>query len=78
MKIVKNQQIYHLIYHYHQIQMNNNNNNNNKQQQEHHHHHQIGIPVNALQVQPLTRYLLNYYVTNVADLMTVIPLTESP
>ena len=55
-----------------------NSNEQQQQQQEHHHHHQIGIPVNALQVQPLTRYLLNYYVTNVADLMTVIPLTESP
>ena len=43
-----------------------------------HQQHQISIPINALQVQPLTRYLLNYYVTNVADLMTVIPLTESP
>ncbi|KAI5961424.1 ARG81 [Candida pseudojiufengensis] len=38
----------------------------------------IGIPLTALQVQPLTRYLLNYYVTEVADLMTVIPLTENP
>ncbi|KAI5954659.1 ARG81 [Candida jiufengensis] len=38
----------------------------------------IGIPTTALQVQPLTRYLLNYYVTEVADLMTVIPLTENP
>ncbi|RLV85027.1 Arginine metabolism regulation protein II [Meyerozyma sp. JA9] len=37
-----------------------------------------GIPSTALQVQPLTRYLLNYYVTQVADLMTVIPLTENP
>lgn len=37
-----------------------------------------GIPTTALQVQPLTRYLLNYYVTQVADLMTVIPLTENP
>lgn len=36
------------------------------------------LPITALQVQPLTRYLLNYYVTQVADLMTVIPLTESP
>ena len=55
----------------------NSNEQQQQQQQQHHHHHQ-GIPVNALQVQPLTRYLLNYYVTNVADLMTVIPLTESP
>ncbi|KAL6449521.1 ARG81 Arginine metabolism regulation protein II [Candida maltosa Xu316] len=39
---------------------------------------QIRVPINALQVQPLTRYLLNYYITEVADLMTVIPLTESP
>ncbi|CCG24792.1 Arg81 transcription factor [Candida orthopsilosis Co 90-125] len=38
----------------------------------------VGIPLTALQVQPLTRYLLNYYVTDVADLMTVIPLTENP
>lgn len=37
-----------------------------------------GLPSTALQVQPLTRYLLNYYVTQVADLMTVIPLTENP
>lgn len=37
-----------------------------------------GIPNTALQVQPLTRYLLNYYITSVADLMTVIPLTENP
>lgn len=36
------------------------------------------LPTTALQVQPLTRYLLNYYVTQVADLMTVIPLTENP
>ncbi|KAI5967565.1 ARG81 [Candida margitis] len=38
----------------------------------------VGIPTTSLQVQPLTRYLLNYYVTDVADLMTVIPLTENP
>lgn len=38
----------------------------------------IGLPTTALQVQPLTRYLLNYYNTQVADLMTVIPLTENP
>lgn len=37
-----------------------------------------GLPTTALQVQPLTRYLLNYYITEVADLMTVIPLTENP
>ncbi|KAK6463022.1 fungal-specific transcription factor domain-containing protein [Scheffersomyces coipomensis] len=37
-----------------------------------------GLPTTALQVQPLTRYLLNYYITQVADLMTVIPLTENP
>ncbi|KAL7664118.1 Zn(2)-C6 fungal-type domain-containing protein [[Candida] zeylanoides] len=37
-----------------------------------------GLPSTALQVQPLTRYLLNYYVNQVADLMTVIPLTENP
>lgn len=37
-----------------------------------------GLPNTALQVQPLTRYLLNYYVTEVADLMTVIPLTDNP
>ncbi|GEQ66416.1 hypothetical protein JCM33374_g79 [Metschnikowia sp. JCM 33374] len=36
------------------------------------------LPTTALSVQPLTRYLLNYYVTQVADLMTVIPLTENP
>lgn len=38
----------------------------------------IGLPNTALQIQPLTRYLLNHYVTHVADLMTVLPLTESP
>lgn len=38
----------------------------------------VGLPATALQVQPLTRYLLNHYVTHVADLMTVLPLTESP
>ncbi|GBL49561.1 hypothetical_protein [Candidozyma auris] len=38
----------------------------------------VMLPTTALQVQPLTRYLLNYYVTQVADLMTVIPLTENP
>lgn len=37
-----------------------------------------GLPTTALQVQPLARYLLNYYITLVADLMTVIPLTENP
>lgn len=36
------------------------------------------LPTTALQVQPLARYLLNYYATQVADLMTVIPLTENP
>lgn len=40
--------------------------------------HGVTLPTSALQVQPLTRYLLNYYVTQVADLMTVIPLTENP
>ncbi|KAG7661989.1 ARG81 [[Candida] subhashii] len=38
----------------------------------------VDIPTTALQIQPLTRYLLNYYVNEVADLMTVIPLTENP
>ena len=38
----------------------------------------VELPSSALQIQPLTRYLLNYYVTHVADLMTVLPLTESP
>lgn len=38
----------------------------------------VGMPITALQIQPLTRYLLNHYVTHVADLMTVLPLTESP
>ncbi|WPK27007.1 hypothetical protein PUMCH_004378 [Australozyma saopauloensis] len=38
----------------------------------------VMLPITALQVQPLTRYLLNNYVTQVADLMTVIPLMESP
>lgn len=37
-----------------------------------------GLPYSALQVQPLARYLLSYYNTQVADLMTVIPLTENP
>lgn len=40
--------------------------------------HGVMLPTTALQVEPLTRYLLNYYVTQVADLMTVIPLTENP
>lgn len=40
--------------------------------------HGVNLLTTALQVQPLTRYLLNYYVTQVADLMTVIPLTENP
>lgn len=43
-----------------------------------HSKHDVSVPTTALQVQPLTRYLLNYYVTQVADLMTVIPLTENP
>ncbi|EGV61382.1 hypothetical protein CANTEDRAFT_94289 [Yamadazyma tenuis ATCC 10573] len=38
----------------------------------------VGMPTSALQIQPLTRYLLNHYVNHVADLMTVLPLTESP
>lgn len=38
----------------------------------------VSLPTTALQVQPLARYLLNYYATQVADLMTVIPLTENP
>lgn len=38
----------------------------------------VSLPSTALQVQPLARYLLNYYATQVADLMTVIPLTENP
>lgn len=38
----------------------------------------VNIPTTALQIEPLTRFLLNYYVTQVADLMTVIPLTENP
>ncbi|KAG7195060.1 uncharacterized protein KQ657_004174 [Scheffersomyces spartinae] len=38
----------------------------------------VTIPTTALQIEPLTRFLLNYYVTQVADLMTVIPLTENP
>lgn len=40
--------------------------------------HGVGLPVTALQIQPLARYLVNYYDTEVADLMTVIPLTENP
>lgn len=39
---------------------------------------EVGLPTSALQIQPLTRYLLSHYVTHVADLMTVLPLTESP
>ncbi|ODV97642.1 hypothetical protein PACTADRAFT_23729, partial [Pachysolen tannophilus NRRL Y-2460] len=36
------------------------------------------IPATALQVNPMTRYLLNYYIEEVADMMTVIPLPKNP
>lgn len=38
----------------------------------------VNMPITALLVQPLARYLLNHYINQVADLMTVIPLTENP
>ncbi|KAI0461082.1 hypothetical protein LJB42_001413 [Komagataella kurtzmanii] len=37
-----------------------------------------GLPTTALQVNPMTRYLLNYYIEDVADMMTVIPLPKNP
>ncbi|QFZ29767.1 putative arginine metabolism regulation II [Clavispora lusitaniae] len=38
----------------------------------------LPVPTTAFHVQPLTRYLLHYYVNHVADLMTVLPLTDNP
>ncbi|VEU24168.1 DEKNAAC105373 [Brettanomyces naardenensis] len=39
---------------------------------------QFGIPTTSLNVHPMTRYLLNYYIEDVADMMTVIPLPKNP
>ncbi|CCD27204.1 Arg81p NDAI_0K00150 [Naumovozyma dairenensis CBS 421] len=39
---------------------------------------QTTIPTKGLLVHPLTRFLLNYYLDNVADLMTVVPLARNP
>ncbi|TID23832.1 hypothetical protein CANINC_003124 [Pichia inconspicua] len=38
----------------------------------------FGIPTTSLNVQPMARYLLNYYIEDVADMMTVIPLAKNP
>lgn len=38
----------------------------------------FGLPTTALQVNPMTRYLLTYYIECVADMMTVIPLPKNP
>ncbi|KAG7806839.1 hypothetical protein KL921_004633 [Ogataea angusta] len=38
----------------------------------------FGIPNTSLTVHPMTRYLLNYYIENLADMMTVIPLPKNP
>lgn len=38
----------------------------------------FGIPTTSLNVLPTTRYLLNYYIEDVADMMTVIPLPKNP
>ena len=38
----------------------------------------FGIPTTSLNVQPMARYLLNYYIEDVADMMTVIPLPKNP
>ncbi|CDK28715.1 unnamed protein product [Kuraishia capsulata CBS 1993] len=38
----------------------------------------FGLPCNALTVKPMTRYLMNYYIDQVADMMTVIPLAKNP
>lgn len=38
----------------------------------------FGIPTSSLSVQPMARYLLNYYIEDVADMMTVIPLPKNP
>ncbi|KAH3666903.1 hypothetical protein OGAPHI_003353 [Ogataea philodendri] len=38
----------------------------------------FGLPTTSLTVHPMSRYLLNYYIENVADMMTVIPLPKNP
>lgn len=38
----------------------------------------FGIPTSSLNVNPMARYLLNYYIEDVADMMTVIPLAKNP
>lgn len=38
----------------------------------------LNIPTTAVQVHGLTRFLLNYYLQNVADLMTVVVLPTNP
>ena len=38
----------------------------------------FGIPTTSLNVNPMARYLLNYYIEDVADMMTVIPLAKNP
>ncbi|CDH11216.1 related to Arginine metabolism regulation protein II [Zygosaccharomyces bailii ISA1307] len=38
----------------------------------------LQLPVTGLQVHGLTRFLLNYYYQNVADLMTVVALNSNP
>lgn len=38
----------------------------------------IPIQSTSLYVHPMTRYLLNYYIEQVADMMTVIPLPKNP
>lgn len=38
----------------------------------------FGIPTSSLNVHPMARYLLNYYIEDVADMMTVIPLAKNP
>lgn len=38
----------------------------------------FGIPTTSLNVHPMARYLLNYYIEDVADIMTVIPLAKNP
>lgn len=38
----------------------------------------FGIPTTSLAIHPMARYLLNYYIEDVADMMTVIPLAKNP
>ncbi|GMF58202.1 unnamed protein product, partial [[Candida] boidinii] len=38
----------------------------------------FGLPTTSLNIHPMTRYLLNYYIEHVADIMTVIPLPKNP